>query len=94
MNNDIAVKIEALILEKISISKISIIDDSYRHRNHKKDNQGGHFKLLLVSDVFENLNLIKRHQLIYNILDSMIKKDVHALSMQLLSVDEYKKLSN
>ena len=89
--NDTSFKIKALITEKISISKIEIIDDSYKHHNHKKDTQGGHFRLFIVSDDFKKLNLIKRHQLIYNILGSMIKTRIHALSMKLLDVGEYSK---
>ena len=88
--NNIKNKIKDLISKRISIFKIEIIDDSHKHHNHKKDTQGGHFRLLLVSDDFNNINLIKRHQLIYDILSTMIKTDIHALSMKLLSVEEYK----
>ena len=87
--NDTISKIESLITDKISLSKIEIIDESHKHYNHKKDTNGGHFKLFIVSDVFKNLNLIKRHQLIYDILDSMIKTEIHALSMKLLDIEEY-----
>ena len=89
--NDTSFKIKTLITEKISISEIEIIDDSHKHHNHRKDTQGGHFRLFVVSDDFKNLNLIKRHQLIYDILGDMIKTKIHALSMQLLDIEEYSK---
>ena len=91
--NDTSFKIKALISEKLSIFKIEIIDDSHKHVNHKKDTSGGHFRLFIVSDEFKNLNLLKRHQLIYSILDNMIKTKIHALSMKLLDVEEYKNYS-
>ena len=89
--NSIIKKINKLISKKLNISKIEIIDDSHKHRNHKKDTSGGHFRLLIVSDNFKEMSLIKRHQLIYNILDEMIKTEIHALSMKLLDVEEYNK---
>ena len=91
--NDTSFKIKALISEKLSIFKIEIIDDSHKHVNHKKDTSGGHFRLFIVSYEFKNLNLLKRHQLIYSILDNMIKTKIHALSMKLLDVEEYKNYS-
>ena len=87
--NSIPDKIEQLISKKIPIFKINVIDESYKHKHHIKDTQGGHFKLLLISNEFKNLTLISRHQMIYNILDTMIKKEIHALSMQLLTIEEY-----
>ena len=89
--NSVIKKIKNLISKNLSISKLEIIDDSYKHRNHKKDTSGGHFRLLIVSDNFKEMPLIKRHQLIYNILDEMIKTEIHALSMKLLDVEEYNK---
>ena len=86
--NSVIKKIKNLISKNLSISKIEIIDDSH---NHKKDTSGGHFRLLIVSDNFKEMPLIKRHQLIYNILDEMIKTEIHALSMKLLDVEEYNK---
>jgi len=86
--NDIRLKIKTLIENKISISKIEIIDDSHKHHNHKKDTKGGHFRLFVISDDFKNMNLIKRHQLIYDILGGMIKTEIHALSMKLLDIKE------
>ena len=89
--NSVIKKIKNLISKNLSISKIEIIDDSHKHHNHKKDTSGGHFRLLIVSNNFKDMPLIKRHQLIYNILDEMIKTEIHALSMKLLDVEEYNK---
>ena len=88
--NNIKNKIKDLISKRISIFKIEIIDDSHKHHNHKKDTSGGHFRLFIVSKDFIKLNLIKRHQLIYNLLSDMLKKEIHALSMRLLTSEEYK----
>ena len=89
--NEIESKIKNLISEKLSIFKIEIIDDSYKHTNHKKDTSGGHFRLFIVSNNFKGLNLIKRHQLIYEILKNMIKIEIHAKTKKLLDIEEYNK---
>ena len=89
MNDNSKFKIQRLIENNLLIKKIEIIDESYKHLHHQKDTQGGHFKILIVSDKFENMTLIKRHKIIYNILDNMIKKEIHALSMKLLTIKEY-----
>ena len=86
-------KIAHLIKDGINIIHLDIIDDSHKHAHHKKDTRGGHFKLLVVSEDFLNKNLLERHRLIYSILDSMMKIDIHALSMKTLTQDEYKKVS-
>ena len=82
--NEIQIKIKNLISENINMIDFQIIDESHKHANHKKDTSGGHFKLFIVSDDFENMTLINRHKLIYDILGDMIKTEIHALSMKLL----------
>ena len=79
---NVMLKIETKLREKINVLNLNLIDESYKHRNHKKDTSGGHYKLLIVSDDFVDMTLIKRHQLIYDILSEMIKVDIHALSIQ------------
>lgn len=87
--NEIQIKIKNLISENIDIIDFQIIDESHKHANHKKDTSGGHFKLFIISDDFENMTLINRHKLIYNCLDSMMKKDIHAISMKLKTNQEF-----
>jgi len=83
-------KISNLIKEGIDVLKIHIIDESYKHVSHQKDTRGGHFKLLVISDNFIDMKLIERHKLIYQILNKMMKVEIHALSMQLLTDEEYR----
>ena len=82
-------KIEQILRKHINVFKIDIIDDSHKHRNHKKDTSGGHFRLLIVSDDFKKISLVTRHRLIYQALDKMIKTEIHALSIKALSIGEY-----
>ena len=86
---DIKSKIHDLIINKIDIFKIDLVDESYKHIGHNKDTNGGHFKLLVVSDAFQKMKLLDRHKLIYGILDEMMKVKIHALSIRALTKQEY-----
>ena len=88
---NISEKISHLIEQEIDVNKIQIVDESYKHANHQKDTKGGHFKLFIVSDFFIDMSLLDRHKLIYKILDKMMKVEIHALSMKLLTNLEYDK---
>ena len=46
-------KIEKKLKEYFNVHTLQIIDESHKHINHKKDTQGGHFKLLIISEDFE-----------------------------------------
>ena len=85
---NIAEKIKNYLHAEIEISEVDIIDESYKHANHKKDTRGGHFKLRVVSNAFSTLSLIERHRLVYKILDSMMKVEIHALSIKALTIEE------
>ena len=81
-------KIEKKLRTYFNVHILNIIDESHKHVNHKKDTNGGHFKLLIVSDEFENISLIKRHQLIYGALSNMIKIEIHAISIKAMTIKE------
>ena len=85
-----AEKIKHYLHAEIEIAEVDIIDESYKHANHKKDTKGGHFKLRIVSNIFNTLSLIERHRMIYKILDSMMKVEIHALSIKALTIEENK----
>ena len=52
---------------------------------------GSKFEALVVSDTFEGLTPIKRHKLVYAVLDEYIKSGaIHALSIKAFTADEYK----
>ena len=81
-------KIEKKLKTYFNVHVLNIIDESHKHVNHKKDTNGGHFKLLIVSNDFDNISLIKRHQLIYDALSDMIKVEIHAISIKAMTIKE------
>lgn len=85
-------KIKTLIEDNIKTEIIVITDLTNQHKNHIGYDGGGHYKLLVVSDDFINLSLIERHKIIYKILDKMIKNEIHALSINAKTIQEYNTL--
>jgi len=49
-----------------------------------------HFKLLIVSNDFIKITKVKRHQSIYNALSNTMN-NIHALSIQAFTLDEFNK---
>ncbi len=50
---------------------------------------GRHFEALIVSRQFEGKRLVQRHQLVYAALGERMRGDVHALSMNTLTPEEF-----
>ena len=86
---NIQLKIKNKLKENFDVSELILINESYKHKNHKKDTSCGHFKLLIVSNDFKDVSLIKRHQSIYKVLDEMIKVEIHALSIKAVTIQEH-----
>ena len=67
--------------------KLEIIDDSRKHAGHGgykgNSNYSGetHFTIEAVSEKFEGLSSLKRHRLMYQIIDEEMGSPVHALSL-------------
>lgn len=84
--------VEKLIKDKINIKYIEIKDTSSQHTNHANYKGGSHLRMKIVSDDFINKSLIKRHQLIYSILDKFIQKEIHAVILKTYTIKEFENL--
>jgi len=51
---------------------------------------GQHFQALVVSAQFAGRNRVQRHQLVYAALGERMREEIHALSMQTLTPEEWK----
>lgn len=87
--------IDQILKEKLNASFVDIIDESYLHRGHKAAGGGGHYSVTVVSEKFENVNLIDQRRLVYQALDDQINgnpKLIHALQIKTLTPGEWDKL--
>jgi len=54
-----------------------------------RGDDGVHFEALIVSPAFSGLARVRRHQMVYAALGDRMREEIHALSMQTLSPDEW-----
>jgi len=52
---------------------------------------GQHFQALIVSAAFAGKSRVQRHQLVYAALGERMREEIHALSMQTLTPEEWNK---
>jgi len=52
---------------------------------------GQHFQALIVSPAFAGRSRVQRHQLVYAALGDRMREEIHALSMQTLTPEEWNK---
>jgi len=55
---------------------------------------GHHFEAVIVSSEFEGKRPVARHQRVYAALGDRMRAEIHALSMQTLTPDEFKAQQN
>ena len=67
---------------------LKIINESPQHNTPK--NSESHFRVLIVSNKFSNISLIKRHQMVHSAVHEQIKDKIHAFSQQTLTPKEFK----
>ncbi|KAF3983798.1 MAG: BolA family transcriptional regulator [Methylococcales symbiont of Hymedesmia sp. n. MRB-2018] len=67
---------------------IELIDDSAAHAGHAGAKGGGHYNVTIVAQIFDGKSLLQRHQLIYQALSELMKKDIHALGINALTPSE------
>lgn len=53
-----------------------------------RSDDGTHFAALVISEDFEGLRPIQRHQLVYRALGDLVGREIHALSIQALTPSE------
>nr|SVE92789.1 EOG090X0K4K [Megafenestra aurita] len=74
---------EKSIWEKLSQTflpdHLEIFNESYMHNVPKGSET--HFKVVIVSNKFQNTSLLQRHRLVNEILKDELKNGVHALSI-------------
>jgi acid stress-induced BolA-like protein IbaG/YrbA len=73
--------IKQSIIEKLECEFIEILGED-----------GAHFEGTIVSRLFEGLNRVKQHQMVFNALGDKMKSDIHALSIKTYTLNEWSQL--
>ena len=90
MNSRIDI-IEQTLRQKLNIHELIVEDEGHLHKGHKAANEGKmHLRISIVSDDFIDSSPIQRHQIIYSLLGEFLKDELHALSLELKTIEESK----
>lgn len=81
--------IEAKVAEALEPVHLDVVNESHMHS--VPPGSESHFKLVIVSDRFEGVPRVKRHQTVNAILEKELREDIHALSMETLTAEEWRK---
>ena len=83
--------IDKNLREQLDAEHVEIIDESHLHRGHKAAGGGGHYSVIVVSQRFENLNVMDRIRLVHKALEEEMTgtpKLIHALQVKTFTPKE------
>ena len=63
--------------------ELEVVDESHLHAGHERARDGrGHFRVRVVSPVFEGMSVLQRHRAVYAALGTLMETDIHALAIR------------
>ena len=77
---------ESKVRSSMDVQYLQLFNESHMHAGPSTDS---HFKLVLVSDGFNGMSKVKRHQFIYGVLKDELAGPVHALALHLYTPQEW-----
>lgn len=86
----VANAIDNKLRARFAPERLSIHDDSERHRGHAGHREGGetHFKVEIVAAAFDGHNRVARQRLVYETLKDEFAAGLHALEVKALTPGE------
>lgn len=70
-------------------STLEVVDESALHAGHPGARSGGgHYRVRVVSGRFAGQSRVARHRLVYDALGDLMKREIHALALDLSTPDE------
>jgi BolA protein len=84
-------RLEARLREGLQPTELHVIDDSHLHAGHAGAAGGhGHFTVVVVSERFAGLPVVRRHRMVYEAVGDMMRTDIHALSISAHAPGEHR----
>lgn len=81
-----AIRASLAALEPLAVE---IIDDSAKHAGHAgARGGGGHYRLRVVSPRFAGRRTMERHRMVYDALGPLMRREIHALSIDAKAPEE------
>ncbi len=85
---DTAARIRADLERQLAPAQVLIEDESARHAGHPGAREGGHFRVRVVSERFRGLPRVARHRMVYQAVEPLLARGVHALAIEARTPEE------
>ena len=73
--------IDTALRRALEPALLEVRDDSHLHAGHAGAREGRHFAVRVVSVRFNGLSRLARHRLVYDSLNDLIPRGIHALAI-------------
>lgn len=84
-------RIETILRQALAATVVDVEDESVLHTGHAgAASGGGHFRVTVVSPLFEGKTQVQRHRMVYGALAAEMRGAVHALALTTLTPSERK----
>ena len=74
--------IDAAVRAALQPRTLEVLDDSHLHAGHAGAREGRHFTVRITAERFNGLSRVARHRLIYDALQLLIPRGIHALAIE------------
>ena len=74
--------IDATLRAALQPDALEVEDDSHLHAGHAGAREGRHFTVRVTAARFNGLSRVARHRLIYDALQLLIPRGIHALAIE------------
>jgi BolA protein len=79
-------KIEQTLRHVLAAVEVTVEDESALHAGHAgAASGGGHYRVTVVSPLFEGKSSIARHRMVYDALAAEMQREIHALALTTLT---------
>lgn len=76
-----ASEVEQALRSALAPESLDVVDDSAQHAGHVGAREGRHFSVAICSARFEGLNRVARHRLVYDALQTLMPRGIHAVAI-------------
>ena len=89
MSSERVEMIRERLTNRLQPAELEIIDESAKHAGHAgAASGGGHFIVNITASAFNDKTLIQRHRMVYDAVDDIMHREIHALSIQAKTPEE------
>jgi stress-induced morphogen len=90
MNEKRITAIRQALEERFRPEYLEVEDESHLHEGHAGAESGmGHFRVTIVAQAFQGMPALQRHKAVFDALGSLMKTDIHAVSVRPIAPDEF-----